>query len=645
LIAAVADSDIEEVARLFDCTFDAADVAFLKTAQSCDVHACPGSGKTTLLVAKLAILARRWPWRDKGILVLSHTNVARQEIQRRLAGDPAGSRLLRYPHFVGTIQGFVDQFLAFPFLRDVGIDNKPVEEPRVDDDLFATRAWTRFVGRSWGEFKAARNYLKNKHRHDEGRSLVESLFYKGVDHALAAGGKVPSAGCASGKQLRALKDGLAAEGVFRFADMFAFANTSLVRHPFLRTGLRRRFPFVFVDEVQDTPDDQEALLNDLFAKGSIVQKLGDTNQAIFRGAGDGSNRFTSHNALDLPKSHRLAPNIAAFASRLTAVHRQQIEGNPKRRDRAHTIFLFDDETISMVLPAYGNLLLQEWPHPFPVPFLAKAVGFKRKATTSSQRPSRIGDYWSSFPAEADGDRPPGQKFIQTVRWARRLVETEREYYNAHRALLQGVAQIIEHQEGARVTRRLLMDRLRNEDLDDVAIRGAMASLVHLPIVTEQNWREATRAMIVLLFATAPASVRVREYLSWEAPAATQEAGVSPTNVYRHESGGREVEIVVATIHSVKGETHDATLVLETFDYEHGLATLLPDLCAEPRSKPLGKRALIHMKRAFVATTRARELVCLALHGGHVSHERVKALSSLGWNIQDLRTTPRPSGIG
>lgn len=38
-----------------------------------DFEACPGSGKTTLLVAKLAVLAIRWPYRKQGICVLSHT--------------------------------------------------------------------------------------------------------------------------------------------------------------------------------------------------------------------------------------------------------------------------------------------------------------------------------------------------------------------------------------------------------------------------------------------------------------------------------------------------------------------------------------------------------------------------------------------
>jgi DNA helicase-2/ATP-dependent DNA helicase PcrA len=74
----------------------------LKSTERMDVAACPGSGKTTLLVAKLAILAAKWPHRTRGICVLSHTNVARREIESRLGHTAAGQRLLSYPHFVGT---------------------------------------------------------------------------------------------------------------------------------------------------------------------------------------------------------------------------------------------------------------------------------------------------------------------------------------------------------------------------------------------------------------------------------------------------------------------------------------------------------------------------------------------------------------
>lgn len=63
-----------------------------------DFNAVPGSGKTSLLAAKLLLLARKWPHARRGICVLSHTNVARNEIAHRLAGTVEGSQLLNYPH-------------------------------------------------------------------------------------------------------------------------------------------------------------------------------------------------------------------------------------------------------------------------------------------------------------------------------------------------------------------------------------------------------------------------------------------------------------------------------------------------------------------------------------------------------------------
>jgi hypothetical protein len=79
-----------------------------------DVQACPGSGKTTLVGLKLLCMAMRWPSLQRGICVLAHTNVAKDEILKCLSLHPAGQALRGYPHFVGTIQEFVNTFLALP---------------------------------------------------------------------------------------------------------------------------------------------------------------------------------------------------------------------------------------------------------------------------------------------------------------------------------------------------------------------------------------------------------------------------------------------------------------------------------------------------------------------------------------------------
>ena len=91
--------------------FDQQKIDIIECNESKDIKACPGSGKTTTLLAKLAILANRMPLpNNQGICVLTHTNVAIEEIKSKL-GNKA-SVLFSYPNHFGTIQSFVDKFIA-----------------------------------------------------------------------------------------------------------------------------------------------------------------------------------------------------------------------------------------------------------------------------------------------------------------------------------------------------------------------------------------------------------------------------------------------------------------------------------------------------------------------------------------------------
>lgn len=135
LTGPISDEDVDwaiAVLKLRD--IDAPRRAFLKSLTTLDVAACPGSGKTTLVVAKLAILARKWKSATRGICVLSHTNVAREESSHRLGNTDVGQRLLGYPHFIDTIHAFVSRFLATPWLHSAGYRITAI------DDEMTTRA-------------------------------------------------------------------------------------------------------------------------------------------------------------------------------------------------------------------------------------------------------------------------------------------------------------------------------------------------------------------------------------------------------------------------------------------------------------------------------------------------------------------------
>ena len=74
---------------------------------------------------------------------------------------------------------------------------------------------------------------------------------------------------------------------------------------------------------------------------------------------------------------------------------------------------------------------------------------------------------------------------------------------------------------------------------------------------------------------------------------------------------RSVDIEFGSIHSVKGRTHLATLIVETYLRTHNMKSILKYLCGGE----LSKCSLAEQKRLkcqYVAMTRARALVCLAM---------------------------------
>lgn len=109
-------------------------INFIKNLGTIDLHAVPGSGKTTALLAKLLILERKLPFENgSGVLVISHTNAAVDEIKNEIA--EYCPKLFSYPNFVGTIQSFVNRYLAKPFFNQVTKE----KILKVNDDIYNER--------------------------------------------------------------------------------------------------------------------------------------------------------------------------------------------------------------------------------------------------------------------------------------------------------------------------------------------------------------------------------------------------------------------------------------------------------------------------------------------------------------------------
>lgn len=268
----ITDEDIRYVEKLLNVDFlDYQRQEAIKTLETKDIRACPGSGKTTLLVAKLAILARKWPHPHQGICVLSHMNVARDQIVKKLPVS-SSQRLLSYPHFVGTIQSFIDRFVAIPACLAMFRCT-----PSIDNAMFRSAVQYEIHQVKYG---ALREWLKNQQNSDK---IIDELQFRvdGIIEADLSKTPLKNEKRPSYMQLLDLKKKVSEKGVFRFDDMFALAKWYMAEYPKIVDLVTKRFPIVFIDEMQDTSAMQEEVLSHLFGTKSILQRFGDPNQAIF----------------------------------------------------------------------------------------------------------------------------------------------------------------------------------------------------------------------------------------------------------------------------------------------------------------------------------------------------------------------------
>ncbi|GAB2660656.1 UvrD-helicase domain-containing protein [Arenimonas aestuarii] len=629
-------ADLANLATLAkDLNFDDAErrSALLENG-SRDFNAVPGSGKTSLLAAKLLLLARKWPHARRGICVLSHTNVARDEIAQRLAGTAEGAQLLSYPHFVGTIHAFVNQFFAMPMLRSLG-QNVDV----IDDVVFADRAKSLL---QLGVFTGLRVYLENQ---NNGDSIATSLFYRTADlQVQAESGRLPGAHTASYRSLVRLKEMLTDRGVFRHRDMFAYADRALRTYPRLVDVVYRRFPMVFIDEMQDTSWDQESFLNRLFDGKSVMQRFGDVDQKILS---DEENAelltFPRDGYGCISTSKRFGPAIA------NAVGSVRLSGNEVVGEGAGThapiLLLYSTEDVAKVVSHYGRLVIDRLTEEETSAREVKAM-CTRKSGEGKVAPGRhLGDYW---PAYSDGQRIASMRSVNfwgLVGDAKRTLadaSLSARVSDVRRALL-----LVLRAAGAPMVDGIRDARALPRAARSFGESGPIDVLTrHLVISGEQFCIQGQRDSAIQIVYGAlksylPDELEFHEFSALSVfnetgPQGTTNSTASTKCQVSH--AGRSLEFGLGTTAGMKGETHSASLILESyggssrkFDVALGLEYIAG--IASKNLDKLPKTQQAQLRNLYVAMSRPTALLCLAANEERVPSSLRTVLSSKGWHIE------------
>jgi DNA helicase II / ATP-dependent DNA helicase PcrA len=242
--------------------------------QSIYLKACPGSGKTEVVGLKSAYEIADWKEKYSGLAILSFTRNAAKEISERIS-KYSGINSTRHPHFVGTIDSWLHKYILHPFghkiLKYKGINGD--KSFRLVDNkekyLFLSPYITNIFENS--DFK--QNVFVNEFYFECNDQLIlqsQSRVFK-----------CENITDEQKKQLLNKKKDFLKAGLATYADAEFICFFILSKNKSILSNIKKRFPCIFIDECQDLSYNQLQILQLLYNEGIKLFFIGDLNQAIY----------------------------------------------------------------------------------------------------------------------------------------------------------------------------------------------------------------------------------------------------------------------------------------------------------------------------------------------------------------------------
>ncbi|MCJ7651333.1 MAG: UvrD-helicase domain-containing protein [Candidatus Lokiarchaeota archaeon] len=623
----ITDSEVEIAEKSLlppSCQFDDERDTFIKNLESIDLQAVPSSGKTTALLAKLLILERYLPFDNgSGILVISHTNSAVDEIKNKI-GDLC-PKLFSYPNFVGTIQSFVDNYLAIPFYVNC-FHNKPV---RIDDQIYdekIERYKLPYGANSWVQRRINPLEFIKKLRMDKDLNLIGELN-KSAGEFILKNSAAPTY-----QALKRMKKDILKQGILHYDDAYFLAEVAIKKIPRFKKILQGRFTFVFVDEMQDMDLHQYNLLEKLFFdegnSETVYQRIGDKNQAIFDGEVKLEDIWVYRaNRLELNGSNRLSGNNAG-AVKYFGLEFIEIEGRNRNSDGSEInikphIIVFDDRTKSKVIEKFADII-KEFQNGTKIPLNPK-YPFKvicwRKEVEGNNKIA-LTDY---FDFKVDKHKPKVD-YECLSDFIRNCKLSSNEFREVRKNIINALLKILRLEEvqstdGRNFTESKLIlfikDNSKHTELYELFMKKiflwskGIIQGKHEDVITKI--KTYIPEFLLLFGKTINKSRDFISLISTNSQQPTTASNNKSENVFIKNG----VEVEITTIHASKGQTHTATLYLESFFYQ-GLGHYESErLKQQFKNTSLATNAIKVVKQSarmvYVGFSRPTHLLCFAVH--------------------------------
>jgi hypothetical protein len=305
--------------------------------------------------------------------------------------------------------------------------------------------------------------------------------------------------------------------------------------------------------------------------------------------------------------------------------------------------LYKTTNINRVVYRFGELVVDRLTQPM-LTNRAVRVMCARRGGAGKVAPGRhMGDYWPAFERAQLSSTKDNLQFLlqcqlasrQQPTLAERATEVRRGVLLVLRAAKAPVA------DGVRDGRALLRT-VKEQRGDTVQLQKLIRELtLSAPSLGSPDDRAALASrMYAHLVNLLPERMTADEFAALDLfanpPVEEEPTEGEPPTVCTVVHSGRGLECNLGTVASMKGETHVASLVLESYggtSRRFDLQMALPFIAGIGREfDKLTATQRVQMRNVYVAMSRPTQFLCLAANESRVDAQTLAALAAKGWDI-------------
>jgi hypothetical protein len=358
-------------------------------------------------------------------------------------------------------------------------------------------------------------------------------------------------------------------GYLRYQDVFPLGELQVSKscNRTLRSLFQNRFSFLFVDEMQDSDEDQIKIIDSIFHQDSeiIIQRIGDPNQAIYHNSDQCRGCWSPRNPMYFSDSRRYGKTIAHVLSTVRLYDYLTLQPYQSRDSLPIHLITYVDGEEQTVLRAF-SYLIQEFS--LPSDGIYKALGWVGRDSTSNDKLC-IPTYYPDFDKSHKVQNKYFSNLISYAAYAIQIAKAE----GAKRFLdivLQGCARALDDAE--------IIDKISDRKYSPTALnnfwkhnnetsyyefRRGIAELFRRVLDSDTSPSELRDRIKSDLQIIWPLKDKISDFLNSDLTEAASLAGDGNAKIKNQFVADNDIIIYVGTVHSAKGETHTATLYLDT----------------------------------------------------------------------------------